>query len=1164
MLFSDIEGSTALLRELGDDYGALLARQRELLRSIWARHAGDEMGTEGDSFFITFRTAADAVAAAVDAQRAMADERWSNGARVRLRIGLHTGEPLAQDEGFVGLDVHRAARIAAVAHGGQVVVSEATRQLVMSRLPPDVGLVDLGTHRLKDLPVAEHLYQLTAQGVDAEFPPLRSLDSASLEFGVLGPLLVARAGRVVTVGGPIRRAILALLILHANHPVTAERLVDAAWGPRGGPTSDTALKKHITALRKVLESDAAGAQPLVSGRQGYELRVDPGSVDVLRFKALVAEGSGHLADERYDQAVRAFKDALSQWRGEALVDVPEASVRPAVEELEEARLAAVEARFEAELGSGRHSELVPEIEALLVDQPRRERLWAHLMVALHRAGQTAAAADAYARAQQALGQPGQLLRALARRIEEHDPALNAPAGAARSQVKLPALSRELIGRASDVAALGELLSGTDARVVTLTGPGGVGKTRLAVEVATRAVQAFPGGVFFVSLAAVTDPKLILPAVASVLEILESPDEALADSLAASLGPDPTLLVLDNLEQLPDAATVIADLVRAAPSLLVITTSRRALRIGAEREYRVGPLGVPPSSEGSHSLTGEDAGHHAAVELFVRRARQVCPDFRLDDENAATVAEICTRLDGVPLAIELAAARSLLLSPTQLLARLGRQLSFLTGGRQDLPQRHRNLRATIDWSYHLLTARQQQLLARLGAYPGSFSVEGAHVVASQSEGADDEDVLDDLLGLVECSLVQRLPGLEETRFRLLETVHEYARERLAESGDEDAVRERMARHVLTWAERTREALNGPDAARALAALRPEDPGLRAALEWGLDDGDHEVAARIAINLRLYWLLEGRLTEGRMWLGRVLEHQQGLPQALASRVNLAAGILAYFQDDGPIAQQNLHRALDAARQAGDEEVVAMSLGYLGALVLGEGDAEGAQAMVEEAGTISDRREFYEGRVLAMSLSAVIAAMNGDVELETRVYEERLEAARQRGDARRIAETLGNLADIALSQGALDQAETYAEEALKLARGVARMVTRDALLTLGRIELAGGSPSPAADSIGEALRLSLDLGQKFEVAQALLALGAVATVQGDHERAARLYGAGDRLQRATSPLDVDLEPDIAEHRQRTRDALGPDAFQVAELDGAAQPLEQVAAFAVRRSST
>ncbi len=1167
MLFSDTEGSTALLRQLGDDYRHLLARQRSLLRVVWQRHGGQEMGTEGDSFFVTFRTAAEGVAAALHAQRAIREEEWTGGVDVRLRIGLHTGEPLAHDEGYVGMDVHRAARIAGVAHGGQVVLSEATRQLVMGRLPHGAGLVTLGPHQLKDLPTAEHLYQLTAPGLDLEFPPLRTVAAEVFELGVLGPLQVLRGGEPVALGGRKQRAILATLILKANRVVSAERLIEAAWGPKGGPKAETALKRHVADLEKVLQPQPGDSSLIARRRHGYELRIDPTSVDMLRFEGLVTEASKLMADDHYDQAVRALNDALRLWRGDPLADLPLDRFRTTVDRLEEARLTAVEDRFEAELGSGQHTQLVAPIESLLDEHPLRERLWGQLMLALYRSGQRADALAAYERAAEALGAlsgPGPDLRDLARRIDDQDPDLAGPAGAARPKVKLPVVPHELVGRADDVAALAEQLGDGSARLLTLTGPGGVGKTRLAVEVAAKAVDDYPGGVFFVPLAAVTDAGLVLPAVAAVLEILEQPDEALLQFIAVSLGRQPTLLVLDNLEQVPHAAAVVDDLLGAAPALRVLATSQRALRLGAEREYPVGPLGLPSDPPSAHKLTPDEARGHAAVELFVARARLVRPDFELDDDNAGTVAEICSRLDGVPLAIELAAARLALLSPSQLLDRLGQKLTLLRGGRSDLPDRHRTLRATIDWSYQLLDEGQQQLLARLGAFAGTFSVDSAQVVATTDADPveDDQDVLEGLLALVECSLVRRLPGPHETRFRLLETVHEYARERLAQAAEETAVRRRLALHLLDRVESAQPGLDGAEAPQVLATLRPEQTNFRAALEWAVDAGEVELAARLATSLRVYWMLEGRLTEGRSWLARILDHQD-LSPAHAMQVRLAAGILAYFQDDHGAARPHLETAVELARELGDEEAVAMSLGYLGALMLGAGDAAAAQLMVEETASISSRIGSYQGEVLALSLSAVIAAMSGDVEVERRFYLERLDVARKRGDCRRIAETLGNLADIAVEQGNLDHARTYAGEALKLARGVARMVTRDALLTLGRIELASGRPTSAAESIADALRLSLDLGQRFEVAQALLALGAVASAEGDHQRAARLFGAGDRLHGDTSPLDVDLEPEMAEHLERTRAALGEEAFRVAQVSGAALTLEDVTALALSGSS-
>ena len=583
------------------------------------------------------------------------------------------------------------------------------------------------------LPIAQEPGSVTLVGdPDVELPRVRTGDSEILEFGVLGPMQVLRGGMPVELGEPTQRAILAALILQANRVVPTEGLIEAAWGSKTRPMAESALKRQIAGLQKALLPLPGGSPVILRHGHGYELRVEPEWVDLLRFERLVNQASEFMAADHCDQAVRAFNDALRLWRGDPLADLPLDHFRTSVARLQEARLTAVEDRLEAELGAGRHGELIAEIKALVREYPLRQRLWGQLMLAMYRSGQRADALAAYQQAVEALGvmsAPGPYLRDLLRRIEIHDPDLAAPAGAARPKVKLPAPWHELVGRADDVAALTDQLRSGPSRLVTLTGPGGIGKTRLAIEVATRAVDDYPGGVFFVSLAAVTDASLVLPAVAAVLEILEQPEEQLLHVIAVSLGSQPTLLVLDNLEQVPEAASTIDALVGAAPALRVIATTQRTSRSGSNREYAVNPLNLPSDRPSGHQLTAEEACTYAAVELFVARSRLVNPDFEIDDSNAGAVAEICSQLDGVPLAIELAAARSMLLSPDQLLARLGQQLTLLAGGSSELPDRHRTLRATIDWSYQLLDDGQQQLLARLGAFAGTFSADGAEVVAS---------------------------------------------------------------------------------------------------------------------------------------------------------------------------------------------------------------------------------------------------------------------------------------------------------------------------------------------------------------------------------------------------------------------------------------------------
>jgi predicted ATPase/DNA-binding SARP family transcriptional activator len=966
-----------------------------------------------------------------------------------------------------------------------------------------------------------------------------------LEYRILGPLEVVDGDRLVALGGPKQRAVLALLVLEVGRVVSVDRLVDGVWGDEATEGAQATLQVYVSNLRKVLEPAKGEHTVLISRRPGYLLDVDPDSVDAVRFERLVEQARKDLVDERFGNASRLFAQALATWRGQPLADVPlETFAAPEITRLTEAKVAALEDQVEAELGCGRHVAMVSELGSLVDEYPYRERLWGQLVIALYRSGRQADALAAYARARELLVDeygidPGPELRDLERRVLSQDPGLAAPPGSARSSVKLPAPPSPVIGRDDEIAAVRTRLRDPATRALTLTGPGGAGKTSLSLELAAMTVDDYPGGVFFVPLADIGAPEQVLPAIAAVLEVAESIDEPLLSSVVLSLGTAPTLVVLDNFEQVLAAAPVVADLLAQAPALTLLVTSRARLRIRGETEHAVTPL---------------DAA--AALALFTERMTDGDPALALDEAGRTTVARICEQLDGLPLAIELAAARGRLLGPEALLDRLGGQLALLTVGASDLPDRQRTLRAAIDWSHALLDEAQQQLFARLGANTGEFTLDAACAVAGP--GLTELDVIDGLAALVDNSMVRRLARADGPRFRLLATMREYAAEQLAQSPGEVAVRATLAEHLLVGIEAMGPSFDGPDAPRLLAHVDSDYPNLRAALAWALDHARPDLAARLAVSLRPYWFAQGRLTEGRDWLGQVLSSPD-LDSGARARASLAAGIFAYLQDDPDEAGLRLREALELSRAGSDAATTASALAYLGAVVLGGGDPAAALDMASEALAIARSEGLYEARALALSLSAVVAATGDNLETERAFYAERLALVRDHGDRRRIAETLNNLAEVALAEGSVDQARTFADEALELARNVAKMVTRDVLVSLGRIALGEADSGRAADYADEALRLSLELGQQFEISQCLLVLAGVASLGGDEVGAAKLYGCAGRLRDETSPLDVELEPDIAVQRERTRRALGDDRFLAVHAGGATMSRDEAISFAL-----
>jgi predicted ATPase/class 3 adenylate cyclase len=757
-LFTDIEGSTRLLDELGDHYAEVLGQHRRVLRDAIGRHGGVEVDTQGDAVFAAFARAGDAFAAAADAQRALV------AGPVRARMGIHTGEPALTEEGYVGMDVHRAARVAAAGHGGQVVVSETTRAL----LAPDVELRDLGEHRLKDLPTPLRLYQL---GRD-EFPRLRSLSQARL---------------------PLDR------------------------------------------------------EPLV----------------------------------------------------------------------------------------GRKREL------------------------------------------------GELLRLV--RVER-------------------------------------------ARVVTITGPGGIGKTSLAVAAAGELVEDFDDGVTLVELAAIRDVDLVLPAIADAV--------GAEGDAAAHVGGRELLLVLDNFEQVVEAAPAVAGLLAACPNLRVLVTSREPLRVAAEREFPLRPLAEAP-----------------AVELFRRRAEAVLPDFAGD---YGRLADICRRLDGLPLAIELAAARVKVLPPAELLGRLDRRLPLLGGGRRDLPERQRTLRATIEWSYELCSPQEKQLFGELGVFAGGFTLDAAETVCGGS--------LDTLQALLEKSLVRR----EGDRFSVLETIREFAVERLEASGEADEVGRRHAEYFARLAEATEAEHLGPAQEPLRQRFRTEWDNIRAALGWTVEHAETELGLRLAGALTTIWLDRNHAVEGEAWFRTLLESSGSADAAVRARAlmtaSMVAGVLTKFDLAGAWAEQ----ALASFRTLGDEQGIAWSLTTLAMVRMELGRPEDAGPILEESEALHRKHGDSGGVRRVRHLQGQQAVAVGDLDRGRRLLAEAAELSREVGDAFSAASSLHSLGDVALDAGDLDAAEQEYVSALDVA---------------------------------------LDCGAHRLVCYSLAGMAAVAAARGEAERAALLWGFVER---------------------------------------------------------
>ena len=662
-LFTDIEGSTRVLESLGDAYTPLLERHHALLRQAIAAGDGTEVSTEGDAFFAVFPSAPKAVAAVAQAQRLLAAEAWPDGAVVRVRMGLHTGDGVRGGDSYVGLDVHRAARVAAAGHGGQVLLSGATQSLTTGQLPAGVSLVDLGQHRLKDLSRPEHLWQLAIEGLPASFPALRTLEAT----------------------------------------------------PNNLPLQLTTFL----------------------GRQ------------------------------------REVTDVLGL-------------------------------------------------------------------------------------------------------LAEH-------------------------------------------RLVTLTGPGGTGKTRLSLQVAAEASDRYPDGVYFVPLEPITMPELVLPTIAQVLGLME-PGAATVDRLAEHFGERAFLLVLDNFEHVDAAAPQVGDLLAKAPRISVLVTSRSPLRVYGEREYPVPPLGLP---DPRHLPELEQFTQFESVALFIERAVAVRPDFRVDSANAPAVAEVCVRLDGLPLAIELAAARVRVLTPQAILDRLSDRLGLLSGGARDLPARQQTLRGAIAWSHDLLEGEDRRAFACLSVFAGGGTLDQIEEVCF--EAPERGRALDVVSSLVDKSLLrEESPPGGEPRFRMLETIRQFAAEQLAATGDVERYRESHAGSVLAFAERGASEVMGPDGRSWLDGYELERDNLRAAMAWAFETGATEFALRLLAASWRYWQMRGYLEEARGIAERVcaLADRKGYPAANEAALEAAGGI-AYWQGDFPAARQWYGETLDLARGRQDDRAEANAL-------------------------------------------------------------------------------------------------------------------------------------------------------------------------------------------------------------------------------------------------
>ena len=813
LLFTDMEGSTRLLERLGDRYVELLYEHRRLLRAAVAQFNGREVDMEGDATFVAFTSARAAVAAAVAGQHALAAHAWPDGAKPQVRVGIHTGEPIVVAQDYAGLDVHRAARICSAAHGGQVLISRRTRELLGDDLPPGVEFRDLGEHRLKDLTHPERLFQVLISGLPVDFPPPRTLRART-----------------------------------SNLPTQLTRFV------------------------------------------------------------------------------------------------------------------------------GRQREL--------------------------------------------------------------------------------AESRTLLGR-------------PEVRLLTLTGPGGTGKTRLAVQVAGELAEAFPGGVAFVGLAQVNDPGLVIPTIAQALEIKESTALPLLDSLIQHVDDRRLLLILDNFEQVLAAAPLVIGLLRACLQLKLLVTSRAVLHVSGEHAYPVPPLSLP-KAKSANALV--DLAESEAATLFIERAQAVNPSFAATNANALVLAEICRRLDGLPLAIELAAARSKILSPQALLSRLERRLQLLKGGPRDLPARQQTLRATIDWSYDLLDVSEQSLFARLAIFAGGCTLEAAEVVCNLEGGPD---VLAGLDALADKSLVQPRDAPDgEPRLLMLDIVREYALERLTGRNEADTVARRHADYFLGLAEQAEFELSGSWQGAWYERLEADLDNFRAALTSSLAQHRSDTAARLAAALMPLWVSRGHVTEGVRWLDAALEHHDSIsPHALGKTLFVKSYLLLDTGAHQGQAERLLEDSLSLFRMLGDTTWTVRAVSMLGRTAIRAREFDRGIALREQAVALAREQEDKWNLAIAVYNLGLSLLQAGDHGRARAALDEALTLHQSFGDLESTALALDGLGMLALAEGDSRRASSLVEQALGLARKVGHVLdTADFLADLGLVALQEDDYGRAAVLFEESLETGL----------------------------------------------------------------------------------------------
>jgi predicted ATPase/DNA-binding SARP family transcriptional activator len=993
-------------------------------------------------------------------------------------------------------------------------------------------------------------------------------------FGILGPIEANDGERSFAVAGRRQLVLFAFLLLHANQAVTREALTDTVWGPvRSG--ADNRLGMAIARLRKVLSPLDVNGEPRVrTVGGGYMLVIGPGELDADVFRAGVRDAQRAVESGDAALAVELLNDALALWRGPPLAQVAfEDFAQIEVRQLEELRLVAIETRVDAELRLGRHEPLVGELEALAAAEPTRERITAQLMLALYRSGRQTDALEVYqrtrARLSEELGlEPGPAIQALQTQILTHASSLQTGArsevvgGSAGARIVhgpwrwdvnaterrvLPAAPNTTIGRGDDVESVRRLLAEPDVRLVTLTGTGGVGKTRLALEVAHALKLRFSDGVCWVELASVARPEDVASTILRALAVAPVPGEPAEDALRRFLVGRRLLLVIDNFEHLLEAGTLLSDLQGASPGLRMVVTSREALNLSCEHRFVVAPLPVPAVSP---AVSSAEIDSTPASALFVEAARRRDSRFSITAATAFAVARICARLDGLPLALELAAARTEMVDVEQIAARLEATIDELGVGPRDVPARQRTLHAAIEWSYRLLDPDQQAAFGRCALFAGGATLDAAQAITGAAVAT--------IEALIAKSMLERRQHADgSSRVVMLETVRHYALERLAEDSDQVTLRRRHADYYLDLVERSAPRLSTHDQDDALASLDSEIDNIRLALSWALEHAPAS-SLRLAGHLGGYWSIRAD-ADGLSWLNAALEAAGSqAPPGDTARALLAQALFLPWSMQFAAADQAARTALELYRQAEDHRGMSEAYQWLAlfAPLLGKPEEVRAfaEAACEEAQLAADDQ--LHGRALLKLANALPAGQR------IGVLEHGAKLLTQAGNYRDVTIAYTDAAWLALKEDRVSEARMLLDVALPAAdRAGPPQLMMGVLGNIGLANLFDGDRGRAGAAFTRQLRLCIDHASPYNAGEGLAGLAAVASTNGRYEQAARLLGAARAM--GYPPADAHTIDDRLEREYfaPARASYGIHAWQAEEQAGASLSYQQAIACAIAK---